>query len=189
MSKISFAWPNLASLQGESPFFIYITGTRRFSWNLRSRQKPPFFIPQELQDKAVPEVLLIWQREGGRKKSRCWHYYCEAFICTVNHVLRKRHQWVREQSRDVTNSSRPWRTRLAKIPLAYPLPIWSKKWRMKPSSHWEDTDTSPQNEPLLSLQGWCRLSNMMKIMWWKKSHWTNLSGMLSLTPRALCEHH
>lgn len=68
MSKVSFAWPNPASLQGESPFFIYVTGARRFSWHLRQRQQPPFFIPEELQNKAVPEVLRIWRRERGRKE-------------------------------------------------------------------------------------------------------------------------
>lgn len=190
MSKISFAWPNLASLQGESPFFIYITGARRFSWHLRQRQQPPFFIPEELQNKAVPEVLLIWQREGGREEEEqmltllLWDFHLYSQPCTENEAPVSK----RAEQR-CYHSSRSRGTRLKKSPLVYPRPMWSEKWRMKPSFLWKDTDTSPQSEPLLSLQEWCRLSNMMQIMWWKKGHKTNLSGMLGLTPRALCEHH
>lgn len=84
MSKISFARPNWASLQGESPFFMYITGARRFSWHLRQRQQPPFFIPEELQSKAVPEVWLIWLREGEEQMLtlQLWdfHQYNQPYI-------------------------------------------------------------------------------------------------------------
>lgn len=34
-----------------------------------------------------------------------------------------------------------------------------------------DAATSPQNEPLVSLQGWRRLSDLIKAIWWKKDHW------------------